>query len=94
MKAGRGTYVPIPAGPIPSLTTQRGYAIAIIQNNGVVRGIYNHEGRRVKLDMINNKYTQIRFPEIPDFPVDYIFQHSNSTVCLLPHPHCYSWQSH
>ena len=93
IRVERGRYVPLPATPIPALTSENGYAGAVVYE-GVVRGICDNHRRRAKLDMISNQYKQMGSVEIIDFPVDYVFEHSNSTVCLVPHTHCDPWQSH
>ena len=94
IRVGRSRYIPLPAEPIPSLTIDRGYVVAAM-HDGVVCGIYNVESRkRVKLDMINGRYRQLSSTEYLEFPIDYLYRHSNWTVCLVPHTHCDPWQTH
>ena len=88
----RGRYVPLPTKPIPSITTENGYAVAVVQDNGMVCGIYDQKYRRCKLDMISDKLKYMTKNEIDNFPIDYVYRHSSSIVCLIPHAHCHPWQ--
>ena len=92
MRAGRSTYIPLPAEPIPTLTTERGYAVAVIADNGVVRGLYDHTRKRVKFDIIADNMKQMNSRDFSKFPIDYDFKHSSSIVCLIPHTHSNPWQ--
>ena len=94
IRIGRNSYVPLPAEPIPSLTTENGYVVAVVQDNGMVRGIYDDRYHRYKFDMISDTFRYMGTKEVTKFPVDYVFEHSSSIVCLIPHTHCNPWQSH
>ena len=94
IRVNRATYVPIPIEPIPALTTGSGYAVAVMLDNGIVRGIYDKDYRRMKLDIITDKYRLMATSESRQFPTDYQFLHSSSIVCLVPHTHCDPWQSY
>ena len=94
MKIRRSSYIPLPPIPIPSLTTEDGFAVSVLENTGSVRGIYGVEYRRVKIDLITQTAMPLTQREIDRYPTDYVFEHSSSIVCLVPHTHCNPWQSH
>ena len=94
IRVGRGQYIPLRAEPMPALTTERNYAVAVLENNGMVRGLYNPRYRRFKFDILTNIFRQMGTNECREFPTDYACEHSSANVCLIPHIHSNPWRLH
>ena len=88
----RGTYVPLLPLPIPTVTNSVGFAVAVLQNNNIVRGIYNQFHRRVKVDTLTSVASQMSSMEIQQYPVDCFFHNPGSIVSLVPEDHHYPWK--
>ena len=87
IRRSRGVYVPIRSSRIPTIVNSVGFAVAILQNTNVIRGIYNRNRHRVKVDTLNNVFSIMNPIEIMKYPVDVEFHNPGSIVSFVPEGH-------